>query len=219
MTNISRIFSVQAIRGIFFVKSKCCHSFRKHDQPHTLQIALCILSGEVRSACCSCVAGKVGFCNHVLALMFKLCKFLLFNCSTTKDLSEEDDEHVPLACTSQLQQWHKKGGGANIMAYHRGQNSKLRFDIVLSVFFPTLRLDIQVFIHYESFSYLILSFLQVNLEVSSVKHCTSRNSTCNLFLFDIQPQPSVMRTWRSQQTYFAIQLCSFFKLSFCYPTF
>ena len=73
------------------------------------------------------------------------------------------------------------------MAYHRGQNSKLRFDIVLSVFFPTLRLDIQVFIHYESFSYLILSFLHVNFEVSSVKHCTSRNSTCNLFLFDIQP--------------------------------
>jgi len=98
----------------FFVKSKCCHSFRKHDQPHTLQIALCIISGEVRSACCSCVAGKVGFCNHVLALMFKLCKFSLFNYSTTKDLSEEDDKHVPLACTSQLQQWHKKGGGANI---------------------------------------------------------------------------------------------------------
>ena len=51
----------------FFVKSKCCHSFRKHDQTHTLQNALCILSGEVGSACCSSVAGKVGFCNHVLA--------------------------------------------------------------------------------------------------------------------------------------------------------
>ena len=38
----------------------------------------------------------------------------MFNCSTTKDLSEENDEQVPLACTSQLQQWHKKGGGANI---------------------------------------------------------------------------------------------------------
>ena len=101
-------------QAYFFVKSKCCHSFRKHDQPHTLQIALCILSGEVRSACCSCVAGKLGFCNHVLALMFKLCKFSLFNCSTAKDLCEEDDQHVPLACTSQLQQWHKKGGGANI---------------------------------------------------------------------------------------------------------
>ena len=96
------------------MKSKFCHGFRKHDQPHTLQIALCILSGEVRSACCSLVAGKVGFCNHVLALMFKLCNFSLFNCSTTKDLSEEDDDHVPLTCTSQLQQWHKKGGGANI---------------------------------------------------------------------------------------------------------
>ena len=56
----------------------------------------------------------MGFYNHVLALMFKLCKFSLFNCSTTKDMSEEDNEHVPLACTSQLQQWHKKGGGGNI---------------------------------------------------------------------------------------------------------
>ena len=46
--------------------------------------------------------------------MFKLCKFSLFKCSTTKDVSEEHNEHVPLACTSQLQQWHKKGGGANI---------------------------------------------------------------------------------------------------------
>lgn len=105
---------MQAISGIFFVKSKCCHGFRKHDQPHTLQIALCILSGEVRSARCSCVAGKVGFCNHVLALVFKLCEFSLFNCSTTNDFSEEDNEDVPLPCTSQLQQWHKKGGGANI---------------------------------------------------------------------------------------------------------
>lgn len=59
----------------FYSKSKCCHSFRKNDPPHTLKIALCILPGGVRSACCSCIAGKVGFCNHVLALMFKLCKF------------------------------------------------------------------------------------------------------------------------------------------------
>ena len=112
--NISKIISVQAIRRIFLLKASAVTALKKHDQPHTLQIALCILSGEVRSGCCSCIAGKVGFCNHVLALMFKLCKFLLFNCSTTKDLSEEDDEHVPLACTSHLQQRHKKGGGGNI---------------------------------------------------------------------------------------------------------
>ena len=76
----------------FFFKAKCCHSFRKSDPPHNLQIALCILSGEVASASCSCVAGKVGFCNHVLALMFKMCKYTLFSATTTKDLSEEQDQ-------------------------------------------------------------------------------------------------------------------------------
>ena len=79
----------------FFFKSKCCDSFRKNDSPHTLKIALCIVSGEVKSAWCSCIAGKVGFCNHVLALMFKLCKLSLFNCASTKDLFEEDDKHAP----------------------------------------------------------------------------------------------------------------------------
>ena len=98
----------------FFFKGKCCHSFRKSDPPHDLKIALCILSGEVESASCSCVAGNVGFCNHVLALMFKLCKFTLFSCTSTKDLSEEQDQQSSVACTSQLQQWHKKGGGKNI---------------------------------------------------------------------------------------------------------
>ncbi|XP_073237731.1 uncharacterized protein [Porites lutea] len=98
----------------FFFKGKCCHSFRKNDPPHNLKIALCILSGEVESASCSCVAGKSGFCNHVLALMFKMCKFTLFSCNSTKDLTEEQDQQSSLACTSQLQQWHKKGGGKNI---------------------------------------------------------------------------------------------------------
>ena len=98
----------------FFFKTECYHSFRKSDPPHNLQIALCILSGEVVSASCSCVVGKVGFCNHVLALMFKMCKYTLFSATTTKDLSEEQDQQSSVACTSQLQQWHKKGGGKNI---------------------------------------------------------------------------------------------------------
>ena len=98
----------------FFFKGKCCHSFRKSDPPHNLKIALCILSGEVVSASCSCVAGKVGFCNHVLAMMFKMCMFTLFSSNTSKDLSEEQDQQSSIACTSQLQQWHKKGGGKNI---------------------------------------------------------------------------------------------------------
>ena len=57
------------------------------------------------------VAGKSGFCNHVLALMFK---FTLFPRNCTKDLLEEQDQQSSLACTSQLQLWHKKGGGQNI---------------------------------------------------------------------------------------------------------
>ena len=37
----------------FFFQAKCCHSFRKNDPPHTLKIALCIVSGGVASAWCS----------------------------------------------------------------------------------------------------------------------------------------------------------------------
>lgn len=98
----------------FYVRAKCCHSFRKNDPPHDLKLALCIISGEVESCFCSCVAGKVGYCNHSLALMFKLCKFSLNKCVSTEDLSSESDQQQKLACTSQLQQWHKKGGGGNI---------------------------------------------------------------------------------------------------------
>ena len=64
-------------QSYFYVKAKCCHSFRKNDLPHSLKLALCIITGEVESSNCSCVAGKVGYCNHILALMFKLCKFSL----------------------------------------------------------------------------------------------------------------------------------------------
>ena len=71
------------------------------------------MTGEVKSACCSCVAGKVGFCNHVLAFMFKVCKFTLYNYFCQRP-SEEQDQQSSLACTSQLQQWHKRGGGKNI---------------------------------------------------------------------------------------------------------
>ena len=59
--------------SFFFFKALCYHSFRKHEPPHKLQLALRLVTGEVQQASCSCVAGKVGFCNHVLALMLKVC--------------------------------------------------------------------------------------------------------------------------------------------------
>ena len=99
----------------FYFQAKCCHSFRKNDPPHQLKLALCIFKGDVLDSSCTCVAGKAGFCNHISALMFKICKYTLFEAKTTKDLCQEKDENPELACTSQLQRWHKKGGGENIV--------------------------------------------------------------------------------------------------------
>lgn len=47
--------------------------------------------------------------------MFKICKLSLFEAKATTDLCQEKDENPELACTSQLQKWHKKGGGENIV--------------------------------------------------------------------------------------------------------
>ena len=60
------------------------------------------------------VAGNVGYCNHVLALMLKICKYTLYDCKSTKDLCQDDDQSPTLACTSELQKWHNKGGGKTL---------------------------------------------------------------------------------------------------------
>lgn len=98
----------------FYFRAKCCHSFRKNDPPHGLKLAVCIITGDVLNALCSCVAGAVGYCNHILALMFKVCKYTTYECKSTNDLCQENDQNPTLACTSELQKWHKKGGGSNI---------------------------------------------------------------------------------------------------------
>ena len=98
----------------FYFRSKCYHSYRKNDPPHELKITLCILKETVIHSSCTCVAGQVGYCNHISALMLKRCKFSLFEAKTTKDLCEENDENPTVACTSKLQKWHEKGGGENI---------------------------------------------------------------------------------------------------------
>ena len=61
----------------FYYRARCFHSFKVRDEPHNLKLALCIVSGEVEYAYCgpSCAAGKSGFCNHILALLMKACKY------------------------------------------------------------------------------------------------------------------------------------------------
>ena len=100
----------------FYFKSLCHHSFRKNDPPHNLKVALCIVSRKVKHVYCTCVAGAVGFCNHVLALMMKVCKFTLYECKSVSDLDNEDDMQPQQACTSMLQQWHRKGRGDTIVS-------------------------------------------------------------------------------------------------------
>ena len=98
----------------FYFKSLCHHSFRKNEPPHNLKVTLCIVSGRVKHAYCTCVAGTVGFCNHVLPLTMKICKFTLYECQSVNDLDNEDDMHPKQTCASMLQQWHRKGRGDTI---------------------------------------------------------------------------------------------------------
>ena len=98
----------------FYLRAKCYHSFRKNDAPHSLRSILCIVLGQVMHATPVHVKLEVGYCNHVLALMFKACKFSLYDSQKTDDLNQENDEQPDLACTLQLQRWHAKGRGDNI---------------------------------------------------------------------------------------------------------
>ena len=106
--------SAASDNNYFYFRCQCHHSFRKNDPPHNLKAALCIFSGEVTNASCSCVAGQVGFCNHILALLLKLCKFSLYECTSVTDLENENDMQPKRSFTSTLQQWHRKGRGNSI---------------------------------------------------------------------------------------------------------
>ena len=99
----------------FYFCCKCHHSFRKNDAPHNIQLALCIIKGEVVQSTCSCVAGKTGYCNHALALMLKMCKYSLYESNSTLDLHDDADQNSKEACTSKLQTWHRKGRGDTIV--------------------------------------------------------------------------------------------------------
>ena len=103
--------SVASDQVHFFFKCKCHHSFRKNDPPHNLKVALDLISGEVKNASCTCVAGQVGFCYHILALLMKICKLSLYGCKDVSELEEEDDMQPTKSCTSTLQLWHRKGRG------------------------------------------------------------------------------------------------------------
>ena len=96
------------------VECKCHHSFRKSDPLHHFKVALHLISGEVKKASCTCVAGQMSFWNHIVALLMKLFKLSLYECKDVTDLNDEDDMQPTKAYTSTLQLWHWKGKGDSL---------------------------------------------------------------------------------------------------------
>ena len=99
-------------QSCFYFSAKCSHSFRKNGPPHDIKITPNILSGEVVCATCSCVARKVGYCNHALAIKFKLCKFpaeLLMTCA--KKMIKPQLLPVLRSCKNGIE---RDRGGSNI---------------------------------------------------------------------------------------------------------
>ena len=62
-----------------YYRAKCFHRFKVHGEQHNLKFAVSVVSGDVEYAYCgpSRAAGRSGFCNHILALTMKLCKYSL----------------------------------------------------------------------------------------------------------------------------------------------
>ena len=109
-----RDIEANSYQRYFDMRAKCYHSFRKKDAPQSLWFVLCVVLGQVMHANCLGKAGNVSNCNHVLALLFRACKFSFYDSKKTDDLNLENDEHPDLGCTSNIQRWHTKGCGDNI---------------------------------------------------------------------------------------------------------
>ena len=82
----------------FYVKARCRVSMEKEHRKALVQ--LCKRTGEVHKATCSCPAGKSGYCNHVMALLYEIAEYSL------NSLTQVPQEK---ACTSVLRKWGVPG--------------------------------------------------------------------------------------------------------------
>ena len=82
----------------FYVKARCEASMKK--ELRNVRIQLCKRTGEVYKATCSCPAGKSGYCNHLMALLYEIAEYSL------NQLTEVPREK---ACTSVLRKWGVPG--------------------------------------------------------------------------------------------------------------
>ena len=101
---IYMIFKVITINATFFTMPNASTvRKKKNENPQNLDLAL-FVSGVMRANCgSSCAARKSAFCNHMLALMLKICKYTLYNCVNVTELKHEVDQNSFTVCTSVLQ--------------------------------------------------------------------------------------------------------------------
>ena len=84
-----------AVQGPTFLVKATCKASMKNEY-RQVKLNLCIETGNVIDAVCSCPAGLSGYCNHVMALLIELADYSL------NQLNEVPEE---IACTSKLRQW------------------------------------------------------------------------------------------------------------------
>ena len=82
-------------KGIFYGKALCKASMKK--KKRSVAVELSITSSKVLDGCCSCPARKIGYYNHVMALLLERADYSL---SQFKSVAEV------IFCTSRLfRQW------------------------------------------------------------------------------------------------------------------
>ena len=76
-----------------YIKGKCKASMKQATR--TMNVSLNIKSGSVIKGFCDCPAGKSGYCNHIMALLFELAEYSLHQLKTVP---------TELSCTSKPRQ-------------------------------------------------------------------------------------------------------------------
>ena len=85
-------------KDLFKFKGVCHTSMKK--EKHFVEVHLCRKSSKVISCRYSCPARNSGYCNHIMAMLYKIADYSLHSL-----------KYVPLelACTSKIRQWRVPG--------------------------------------------------------------------------------------------------------------
>lgn len=91
--NRDSIFT-QSTNTHFSVKGECKASMKR--EIRKMKVILNKKTGKVESGTCDCPAGKSGYCNHIMAILFEIADYSLHQ---LKEVPQE------VACTSTSRQW------------------------------------------------------------------------------------------------------------------